>query len=96
MTDKPGQRQVQTPPGGEPAAARPVRSIAPPSYGPRRVTSLPEKPLGRRVYDVAVIGPDVAINCSRCSASFSWSNCFLSTTANFPIVHVNPVANVIY
>ena len=59
MTDKPGQQSTQMPPGGEKPAARPVRSIPPPSYGPRRITSLPEKPLGRRVYDVAVIGPDV-------------------------------------
>ena len=59
MTDKPGQNGAQHPAPEETKPARPVRSIAPPSYGPRRVSQLPEKPLQRRVYDVAVIGPDV-------------------------------------
>jgi hypothetical protein len=59
VTDKPGQNGVSQAAPEEAKPARPVRSIPPPSYGPRRVTSLPEKPLQRRVYDVAVIGPDV-------------------------------------
>jgi len=46
VTDKPPPTSVPPPPG-------------PASFVPRRIQTLPDKPLQRRVYDVAVIGPDV-------------------------------------
>ncbi len=47
-----------------PAASRPSPVAVPPPPGPpsfvaRRVPTLPDKPLQRRVYDVAIIGPDL-------------------------------------
>ena len=48
MTDTTGKPPTSVPP-----------PPGPPSFVARRIPTLPDKPLQRRVYDVAIIGPDL-------------------------------------